>query len=285
MGLRRLTGILLGCVGLALGIAGLVADLPVLGLAGGVAAVLAGLVAFGAAATLGDAELRATTAETETATLRRELATATQNLNEERTQHDATRQSLADYMADQPAAGSFDRKLSDTEAPLGQRSTTPSPTDTRLLADPETNLFSEAYFRVALDARIASARRHLRPVAVALVEVVEGSGAPGSPEADATKVTGSIRQTLRDADTACRMADGCFALILEDTPENGAVWTVERIRRNLTSRFGQHTMWAGVACYPAHAFSTDELLDQASVALDSAREWKQDRIEVATAES
>ncbi|MEI2652975.1 MAG: diguanylate cyclase [Microthrixaceae bacterium] len=284
MGLRRLTGILLGCVGLALGIAGLVADLPVLGLAGGVAAVLAGLVAFGAAATLGDAELRATTAETETATLRRELATATQNLNEERTQHDATRQSLADYMADQPAAGSFDRKLSDTEAPLGQRSTTPSPTDTRLLADPETNLFSEAYFRVALDARIASARRHLRPVAVALVEVVEGSGAPGSPEADATKVTGSIRQTLRDADTACRMADGCFALILEDTPENGAVWTVERIRRNLTSRFGQHTMWAGVACYPAHAFSTDELLDQASLALESAREWKQDRIEVATAE-
>jgi len=284
VGLRRLTGILLGCVGLALGIAGLVADLPVLGLAGGVAAVLAGLVAFGAAATLGDAELRATTAETETATLRRELATATQNLNEERTQHDATRQTLADYMADQPAAGSFDRKLSDTEAPLGQRSTTPSPTDTRLLADPETNLFSEAYFRVALDARIASARRHLRPVAVALVEVVEGSGAPGSPEADATKVTGSIRQTLRDADTACRMADGCFALILEDTPENGAVWTVERIRRNLTSRFGQHTMWAGVACYPAHAFSTDELLDQASLALESAREWKQDRIEVATAE-
>ena len=284
MGLRRLTGILLGCVGLALGIAGLVADLPVLGLAGGVAAVLAGLVAFGAAATLGDAELRATTAETETATLRRELATATQNLNEERTQHDATRQSLADYMADQPAAGSVDRKLRDTEAPLGQRSTTPSPTDTRLLADPETNLFSEAYFRVALDARIASARRHLRPVAVALVEVVEGSGAPGSPEADATKVTGSIRQTLRDADTACRMADGCFALILEDTPENGAVWTVERIRRNLTSRFGQHTMWAGVACYPAHAFSTDELLDQASLALESAREWKQDRIEVATAE-
>ncbi len=43
-------------------------------------------------------------------------------------------------------------------------------------------------------------------------------------------------------------------------------------------------MWAGVACYPAHAFSTDELLDQASPALDAAREWKQDRIEVATAE-
>ena len=117
-----------------------------------------------------------------------------------------------------------------------------------------------------------------------MLEVVEGPGLPGATEADATKVTGSIRQTLRDADTACRMTDGCFALILEDTPENGAVWTVERIRRNLTSRFGQHTMWAGVACYPAHAFSTDELLDQASLALESAREWNQDRIEVATAD-
>ena len=286
MGLRRLTGIVIGCIGLALGIVALAADLAVLGLVAGVAAVVAGLIAFGAAATLGDAELRASTAESETSQLRRDLAAATQNLTEERTQHDATRQTLADYMADQPAAGSFDRKLSETESPLGAGSARPAtnPTDTRLLADPETNLFSEAYFRVALDARIASARRHLRPVAVALVEVVEGSGNPGSPEADATKVTGSIRQTLRDADTACRMADGCFALILEDTPENGAVWTVERIRRNLTSRFGQHTMWAGVACYPAHAFSTDELLDQASLALESAREWKQDRIEVATAE-
>jgi GGDEF domain-containing protein len=245
--------------------------------------VIAGVIAFGASASLDDSEDRARTAEAEVQALRTELATATDTLADERGQHDATRQTLADYVAEQPAAGSFDRKLNDTEGPVGSRPTA-SPTDTRLLADPETNLFSEAYFRVALDARIASARRHLRPVAVALLEVVEGTGAPGSPEADATKVTGSIRQTLRDADTACRMADGCFALILEDTPENGAVWTVERIRRNLTSRFGQHTMWAGVACYPAHAFSTDELLDQASLALESAREWKQDRIEVATAD-
>jgi diguanylate cyclase (GGDEF)-like protein len=116
------------------------------------------------------------------------------------------------------------------------------------------------------------------------MQVAEGSGGIGAQAADPIKVTGSIRQTLRDADTACRMSDGCFALILEDTPENGAVWTVERIRRNLTSRHGLHTLWAGVACYPAHAFSTDELLDQASLALDAAREWKQDRIEVATAE-
>jgi diguanylate cyclase (GGDEF)-like protein len=207
------------------------------------------------------------------------------DLNSALDERDAARSALAEYLEAHPQAGSFDRKFDDATAPFsGLDSTLADPTDPQLLADPETSLFSEAYFKVALDARIASARRHLRPVAVALLEVTEGNGGPGSPEADASRVTASIRQTLRDADTACRMADGSFALILEDTPENGAVWTVERIRRNLTSRHGQHTMWAGVACYPAHAFSTDEILDQATAALESAREWKQDRIEVATAE-
>lgn len=160
----------------------------------------------------------------------------------------------------------------------------PSAADTTALTDPESQLFSEAYFRVALDARIASARRHLRPVAVALIEVFEGLATNDALPAQPARAAESIRQTIRDADTACRLTDGVFAVILEDTPENGAVWTVERVRRNLVSRFGSHTMWAGVACYPAHAFSTEDLLAQARSALDSAREWKQDRIEVAISE-
>jgi diguanylate cyclase (GGDEF)-like protein len=157
-------------------------------------------------------------------------------------------------------------------------------TNTSSLTEPESLLFSEAYFRVALDARIASARRHLRPVAIALIDVFEGLAGPNATPAPPERAAESIRQTVRDADTACRLSDGTYAIILEDTPENGAVWTVERVRRNMVSRFGSHTMWAGVACYPAHAFSTDELLTQARAALESAREWKQDRIEVAISE-
>jgi hypothetical protein len=44
------------------------------------------------------------------------------------------------------------------------------------------------------------------------------------------------------------------------------------------------TLWAGIACYPAHAFDAWELFDRAGQALDAAQEWHQDRIEVATAE-
>jgi GGDEF domain-containing protein len=71
--------------------------------------------------------------------------------------------------------------------------------------------------------------------------------------------------------------------LLEDTPENGAIWTVERIRRQLLGSETGLTMWAGVACYPAHAFSPDAIMSAADQALISAKEWRQDRIEVAVA--
>jgi len=264
---------------------GFVIDQAALGAIAGVLALVTGLIAYSAESKAAVAESAAATLRRDSDELRGEIAAARDELAEEQRQHGNAEQTLAELLAAKPPAGSFDRKLEATAAPVSTQRSAHSQTDTRLLADPETNLFSEAYFRVALDARIASARRHLRPVAIALVEVATGSGnRPDAAPGDPVKVTGAIRQTLRDADTACRMSDGCFALILEDTPENGAVWTVERVRRNLTSRHGHHTVWAGVACYPAHAFSTDELLDQASLALEAAREWKQDRIEVATAD-
>ena len=144
------------------------------------------------------------------------------------------------------------------------------------LHDAETGLLDERYFRAALPNRVATARRVLRPISIVLAAL--------SNLDHARQLAFGLLDTLRESDTACRLDDGTFALILEDTPENGAVWTVERIRRNLTSRFGQHTMWAGVACYPAHGFTTDEVLDRADLALDMAREWRQDRIEVATAD-
>lgn len=282
MDLRRLIAGALGAAGLGTGLAGYIADASWLGIVAGVCALGAAAVAIAVTTTMSDSHRMAADSQLAAETSRAEANKLRSELTESQSRLGAAQQTLADLMEQRPPAGSFDRKFDET----GQVPPVPgtNATDTKALTDTETALFSEAYFRVALDARIASARRHLRPVAVALVEVAEGQGGSVAKDADAVKVTGAIRQTLRDADTACRMGDGCFALILEDTPENGAVWTVERIRRNLISRHGQHTLWAGVACYPAHAFSTDELLDQASLALEAAREWKQDRIEVATAE-
>ncbi len=163
------------------------------------------------------------------------------------------------------------------------------------LVDGYTGLFSENFFHVALDSRVAAARRHLRPVAVVIIQVVEGLPAGRPLPADPIYVADAIKATLREADTACRLHNGHFALLLEDTPENGAIWTVERIRRHLAGgsahrtddqdpdRIGERTitLWAGVACYPAHAFGAEEVLQAAHHALTAATEWRQDRIEVA----
>ena len=158
-------------------------------------------------------------------------------------------------------------------------------TEVDALTDGATGLFSEGYFTVALDARIAAARRNLKPVAVVLIEVIEGLEAAAPKPADPIHVSESIDSTLRESDTACRLLDGGYALVLEDTTENGAIWSVERIRRHMMSLHSGLTMWAGVACYPAHGLTTEEVLDRADLALDMAREWRQDRIEVASADS
>jgi len=152
--------------------------------------------------------------------------------------------------------------------------------DTSDLADTETGLLGERYFVVTLDARIAAARRHLRPLALVLIE---GANTDAEGSLDAKLTAQIIRETLRDADTLCRLKSGQFAILLEDTPENGAIWTVERIRRRLNEQIDDVTIWAGIACYPANGFDGPEVLDRARHALNQAREWQQDRTEVADA--
>jgi hypothetical protein len=93
-----------------------------------------------------------------------------------------------------------------------------------------------------------------------------------------------IRNTLRTSDVAARLADGAYGLMLEDTPEDGAVWAVERLRRSLGAKPGVRTLRAGVACYPGQALTPTELLECARQAFAAAREWPQDRIEVAATE-
>ena len=71
--------------------------------------------------------------------------------------------------------------------------------------------------------------------------------------------------------------------MLEDPPEDGAVWAVERLRRSLGSKTGSRVVRAGVACYPGLGLTPTEILHSANGAFATAREWPQDRIEVAPA--
>jgi len=156
-------------------------------------------------------------------------------------------------------------------------------TEQDFLIDTDTGLFSENFFNAALESRIASARRHLRPISVIIFDVSKNKKNDTTNPAEPSHVADAIKKTLREADTACLLQNGHYVLVLEDTPETGAVWTIERIRRALDESNKELTVWAGVACYPAHAFSKEGIVKAAEDALVSARDWNQDRIEIAAA--
>ena len=152
------------------------------------------------------------------------------------------------------------------------------------LTDPATGLLNQEYFVVALESRIAAARRHLRPVAVGVIQAVDRQEGDTRPNAEPVLVAEALRATLREADTLTHLQDGRFGVVLEDTTESGAISTMERLRLHLAEDHPSLTLWVGVACYPAHALTAGELTDRAGTALIAARDWRQSRIEVATNE-
>lgn len=141
------------------------------------------------------------------------------------------------------------------------------------LRDLDTGLLNDDYFRAALPNRVATARRVLRPISVVVLAV--------DPEEAVPAVGYALLDTLRDSDTACRLDDGRFALLLEDTPEDGAVWTLQRLRQLLAGQGVAVQLWGGVAAYPAHALEPGDLLALAEGALESARRGEEGRVEVA----
>lgn len=256
MSTKAAPGLIAGGLGLVIGVFALLADAPFLGLVAGLLAAAAGAACLQFSRMIDEQAAMQRLVEEELISVRTNASETESRLREEL----KSTRSYFEELTDED--GYYD----DGHDPL---------------TDEATGLFSEDFFDVALDSRVAAARRHLRPVAVVVLQVVEGLPAEDPEVTDAAVVANAIRSTLREADTSCRLRNGDFALLLEDTPENGAIWTVERIRRFLADSNPKPTLWAGVACYPAHAFAPRELMQAANGALESAREWRQDRIEVA----
>ena len=147
-----------------------------------------------------------------------------------------------------------------------------------------TGLIDRTYFRVTLGQRVASARRHLQPLSLVVIELDGFERAKPERRDQALRLLGSaLRRTLRECDTACRYGDTAVAALLEDTPESGAASAAERVRKAVTtSPTGRSfTLSAGIACYPSHALDAHDLLRRSVQALAAARAAGRDRVEIA----
>lgn len=147
------------------------------------------------------------------------------------------------------------------------------------LRDPGSGLLNGAYFEVAVPERVAVARRGLRPLSIVLIL----SNVAGlTPRERAAVVVGC----LRDADTACQLDHDIVGLILDDTAEDGAVWTAERLRQELEAAghllaVPAPEVQAGISTYPEHTLDAAELVFGARQALVSAMALPGSRIEIA----
>ena len=145
--------------------------------------------------------------------------------------------------------------------------------DTSDLLDAETGLPDAPYFTLALEGRVAAARRHLWPVTILLVEVgLAPDCESGRTRSEALAGFASLmRATLRESDVACRTGPTRFAVLLDDTGEEGGVWTAERIQVALSHDVSKlRRMAAGVASYPTHGLEAGEVLGRAEAALARA---------------
>jgi diguanylate cyclase (GGDEF)-like protein len=94
---------------------------------------------------------------------------------------------------------------------------------------------------------------------------------------------GVIRDTLREADCACRVGDVVVIAAFDDTTEDGARIAIERIQSGLRIATGDIglTVSAGIACYPTHALEAPDLVARAGQALLDARATGISRVAVA----
>lgn len=141
------------------------------------------------------------------------------------------------------------------------------------LLDAETGLPDLPFFTLALEGRVAAARRHLWPVTVLLVEIgLAPECETGRAQSEAIAgFADLLRRTLREADIACRTSTNRFAVVLDDTAEEGGVWTAERLQVALSHDVSRiRRMAAGVASYPTHGLDAGAVLTGAQAALARA---------------
>ncbi len=149
---------------------------------------------------------------------------------------------------------------------------TPGTPGAATLLDSETGLPDEWFFELVLEGRVAAARRQLHPLTVVLLEIEHGpEPADAAGGSVLNSFVGLLRRTLRDADIACRTGPFTFGLILERTPEEGGVWTAERIQLGLVNAaLPVNRVAAAVATYPTHGLTVEDVMRRARDALGRA---------------
>jgi diguanylate cyclase (GGDEF)-like protein/putative nucleotidyltransferase with HDIG domain len=152
--------------------------------------------------------------------------------------------------------------------------------------DPLTQLLNRRGFRDVFDLEIERSRRSGRPCALLMGDLdhfKRVNDLLGHPVGDdrLRKFARLLNAGKRRIDAVARMGGEEFALLLPETDEHGAYVIAERLRHAVRDAFAPDqvalTVSFGVAAYPNHGATGDQLLRAADQALYVAKELGRDR--------
>jgi diguanylate cyclase (GGDEF)-like protein len=152
--------------------------------------------------------------------------------------------------------------------------------------DPLTRLLNRRGFREVFDLELERSRRSGRPCALLMGDLdhfKRVNDLLGHPAGDERlrKFAKLLLAGKRRIDAAARMGGEEFSLLLPETDEHGAYVIAERLRHAVRDAFAPDqvalTVSFGVAAYPNHGATGDQLLQAADQALYVAKELGRDR--------
>jgi GGDEF domain-containing protein len=126
--------------------------------------------------------------------------------------------------------------------------------------DKESGLYADWYFGFRLREEIARSERYGQPLTLLLVEDVD----QGLEETVKQLVFRSLDETLRNTDIVAHLNARRFAVLLTNTPQEGALVATRRIRAGLAPR----PIHVGFACYPEDGLDAPSLLMSAGATTD-----------------
>ena len=150
--------------------------------------------------------------------------------------------------------------------------------------DAHTGLLNRRGLKEIAELELERARRGDRPVSLVVVDVDrfqdfnEEHGHTASERALKT-IAALVQESKRRIDVAARVGGEEFALLAPDTDEHGAYVLADRLRREVREAFAQVglTVSLGIASYPKHGATAEELLSGADRAIFAAKSLGRDR--------
>ncbi|HET7142763.1 MAG TPA: GGDEF domain-containing protein, partial [Anaerolineales bacterium] len=162
------------------------------------------------------------------------------------------------------------------------------------IRDPLTGLFNRRYLEETLEREIRRAARNQHPVGIIMIDIdhfklINDTFGHNAGDMLLSEIGDLLRLHVRSEDIACRFGGEEFIIILPEASREATSQRAEYFRKSIKhlpvkqneQSIGNVTLSLGVAIFPDHGSTGDEVLKAADVALYRAKQEGRDRVVIA----